>query len=383
MVPGVGTVAEDVAQGGGGRGREQDEGQGGSDEIGHDRNHSPREFLPPVADLTMFVDFLPRAWQGGPVLENVAVLVADGVTPFELGVLCEAFGVDRSDDGVPVVDFAVCGPGAGAVRTAAGFSLQVDHDLARAEEADLVAVPAFTAAGTGGTPLVDALVRAHVRGARVLSVCSGAFTLGEAGLLDGRECTTHWKYTDELARRFPAARVVPEVLYVDAGPVVTSAGSAAGLDASLHLWRQAHGAAVASAVARRMVVPPQRDGGQAQFIARAVPDCAAETLGPLLAWVAQNLGEDLSVEALARRAHLSPRTFARRFREETGSTPHAWVTRQRVLAAEELLERSEAGVEWIAREVGFGNAATLRQHFARVRGVSPQQYRRAFCPTAG
>jgi transcriptional regulator GlxA family with amidase domain len=185
-------------------------------------------------------------------------------------------------------------------------------------------------------------------------------------------------YTDELARRFPRATVLPEVLYVDAGQVVTSAGSAAGLDASLHLWREEYGAAVASAVARRMVVPPHRDGGQAQYIARAVPEVDAETLGPVLSWITENLGEDLSVDTLARQHHMSPRTFARRFRAETGTTPHQWVTQQRVRAAEELLVLTEIPGEWIATEVGFGNAGALRHHFTRVRGVSPQQYRRQF-----
>ncbi|MCW2850820.1 MAG: AraC family transcriptional regulator [Nocardioides sp.] len=312
------------------------------------------------------------------MLTNVAALVYDGVAPFELGVLCEAFGLDRRDDGVPLLDFSVCGPVVGRVPTSVGFSINVERGLERLEEADLIGVPAMPRGGHVPDEVVTALRRAHERGARILSVCSGAFTLGSAGLLDGRECTTHWRYTTELAERFPLARVVPEVLYVDAGDIVTSAGTAAGLDATLHIWRQEYGAAVASAVARRMVVPPQREGGQAQFIARAVPDCRAETLGPMLQWITAHLGEDLGVETLARQAHMSPRTFARRFRDETGTTPHSWVTSQRVHAAEELLERSDASVDWIAAEVGFGNAATLRHHFTRVRGVSPQQYRRQF-----
>jgi transcriptional regulator GlxA family with amidase domain len=259
-----------------------------------------------------------------------------------------------------------------------GFSIQAEHGLDRLEEADLIGVPAIPRGGLPPEPVIAALRAAYERGARLLSCCSGAFALGAAGLLDGRECTTHWMYTDELQRRFPLARVVPEVLYVDAGQVVTSAGTAAGLDACLHIWRQEYGAAVASTVARRAVVPPHRDGGQAQFIARAVPDCSADTLGPLLAWVLENLGEDHTVESLAQRAHMSPRTFARRFRDETGTTPHSWLTRQRVAAAEELLETSDQPVEWIAGEVGFGNAAALRHHFARVRGVSPKEYRRQF-----
>lgn len=311
-------------------------------------------------------------------LTNVAALLWDGAAPFEFGVLCEAFGLDRRDDGVPLLDFAVCAPRPGPVQFNLGISLNVDHGLDRLEEADLIGIPAMRRGNPLPPGVAEALRRAFDRGARILSVCSGAFALGEAGLLDGRECTTHWKYTDELAARYPEAKVVPEVLYVDSGQIVTSAGTAAGLDACLHIWRQEYGAAVASMVARRMVVPPQRDGGQAQFIARAVPECDADTLAPLLAWVAENLNEDLDVESLARRSLMSPRTFARRFRAETGTTPHAWVTSQRVLRAEQLLEETDRPVEWIAAEVGFGNAATLRHHFTRVRGLSPQAYRRRF-----
>jgi transcriptional regulator GlxA family with amidase domain len=316
------------------------------------------------------------------MLTNVAVLTFDGVAPFELGVLCEAWGIDRTEHGVPRLDFAVCTPTPGHVRTSLGFGLQIEHGLDRAAEADLVCVPALQRSWPVPDGVPEFLRETLDRGARILSVCSGAFLLGEAGLLDGRGCTTHWMYTDDLQARFPAARVVPEVLYVDEDPVITAAGSAAGLDACLHLWRKEYGGRVASMVARRMVVPPQREGGQAQYIARAVPDCSAETLGPLLTWITENLGEDHSVEALARRAHMSPRTFARRFRAETGATPHAWVTNQRVIAAEELLVASDASIEWIASEVGFGNGATMRQHFSRVRGLSPQGYRQSFSCSA-
>jgi len=313
------------------------------------------------------------------MISNVAVLVYDGVAPFELGVLHEAWGTDRSDEGLPVMDFAVCTPVPGPVETEAGYAMLVEHDLSRAREADLVAVPA----GTEGRPVpeavLEALRAAHARGAKILSLCTGAFVLGEAGLLDGRSCTTHWRHSDELAERFPLARVVPEVLYVDDGQVLTSAGTAAGIDACLHLWRQEFGAAAASTIARRMVVPPQREGGQAQFIRTPVPDVDAETLGPLLVWMTENLRTQHTVESLARAASMSPRTFARRFRAETGTTPHAWITRQRVLRAEELLETTDRSVDWIAGEVGFGTAAMLRHHFTRVRAVSPQQYRRTFC----
>lgn len=312
------------------------------------------------------------------MLTNVAVLAFDGVAPFELGILCEAFGIDRTADGVPAIDFAVCAEDDRPMQTSMGFSLQTDHGLDRVAEADLVGIPAIPRGGVPSDAVIEAIRAAYDRGARIMSACSGAFALGAAGLLDGRECTTHWMYTDELQRRFPEAIVVPEVLYVDTGQIVTSAGSAAGLDAALHIWRQEYGAAVANVVARRAVVPPYRDGGQAQFIARAVPDCDADTLRPLLTWILENLEEDHGVEALAKRAVMSPRTFARRFRDETGTTPHHWVTRQRVAAAEELLEQTDHPVEWIAGEVGFGNAATLRHHFVRVRGVSPQAYRRQF-----
>lgn len=314
-------------------------------------------------------------------LTNVATIVHDGLNPFEFGAACESFALDRRDDGVPFLDHAVCAPEPGLVRTSLGFSIEATHGLDRIAEADLLVIPALGHAVHGErTPseVLDAIRGAYARGTRILTYCSGAFTLGEAGLLDGIDCTTHWKYTTRLQEMFPAACVVPEVLYVDAGQIVTSAGTAAGLDASLHIWRQEYGASVASMIARRMVVPPHRDGGQAQFIARAVPACDADTLGPLLSWVLEHLGEDHSVESLAKRAHMSPRTFARRFRDETGSTPHSWLTRQRVAAAEELLERTDQPVEWIASEVGFGNAATLRHHFARVRGVSPKEYRRQF-----
>ena len=203
--------------------------------------------------------------------------------------------------------------------------------------------------------------------------------LAAAGVLDGRECTAHWRYVDALQAAYPKIRVTPDVLYVQDGTITTGAGSAAGLDAALHVMRQEFGADVAAHAARRMVVPPHRDGGQAQFIRPArSPRCEAETLGPLLQWAVEHLADDLSVERLAREVHLSPRTFARRFRDETGTTPHAWVVRQRVQAAEALLERSDQGIDQVAARVGFGNAAALRHHFTRVRGVSPQQYRRSF-----
>src|SRR4051812_62670 len=226
------------------------------------------------------------------MISNVAVLVYDGVAPFELGVLHEAWGCDRSDDGLPVLDYAVCAPTSGPVRTQGGFDLLVHHDLARAAEADLVAVPAQgDSIDTVPPEVLDTLRAAHARGARVMSLCTGAFVLGGGGLLDGRWCPPPGRHSDALAASYPEAGVVPEVLYVDDDRVLTSAGTAAGIDACLYLWREEFGAAAASAVARRMVVPPQREGGQAQFIRTPVPDCDVETLGPLLLWLTEHLGE--------------------------------------------------------------------------------------------
>jgi len=313
------------------------------------------------------------------MLTDVAVITYDGVTAFELGVACEAFGSDRSDDGLPVLDFALCAAVPGQVRTGAGFTISVDHDLERTAQADLVVVlPTEGLAENVPPAVLEAIRAAHDRGARLMSMCTGAFVLGEAGLLDDRECTTHWRYTTALSRRFPRARVVPEVLHVDSGQVVTSAGTAASIDASLHVWRQEHGSAVASTIARRMVVPPQREGGQAQFIERPVPALHEETFGALQQWALDNLHLDLDVATLARRTLMSPRTFARRFRAEIGATPHAWVTAQRLLRAEQLLERTDHTIDRIAADVGFGNAANLRLHLTRARGLSPQQYRRRF-----
>ncbi|MDP3891359.1 GlxA family transcriptional regulator [Nocardioides sp.] len=315
-------------------------------------------------------------------MHKVAVVVQDGAEPFGLGSMCELWAEPyHPEDDNPVFDFVVCTPRPGRVRGASGFDLVVDHGLEAAADADLVCIAPKREFDAPSPEAADLARAAHERGAFVLAHCTAAFVLGEAGLLDGRRCTTHWRHSRELALRFPAAIVDEDVLYVQDGRVVTGAGSAAGLDAGLHLIREHFGARTAMTTARRMVVAPHRSGGQAQFIARAVPDCSAETLGPLLEWIVGHLEEDLGVESLARQVHMSPRTFARRFRAETGETPHAWVTRQRVIAAEELLERTDASVERVAAEVGFGTASMLRHHFTRARGVSPQAYRRSFSCT--
>lgn len=313
------------------------------------------------------------------MLKRVAVLVLDNVAPFELGVLCEVFGTDRVADGFPGYEFHTCSPGGKPVRTKSGWLLTPTADLAPLEEADLVAVPAYPLDSSAPPEVTAALRRAAERGAYVLSVCSGAFLLAEAGLLEGRRCTTHWQYADELVRRYPDLKVDPDVLYVADDKIMTSAGTAAGIDLCLHLVRREHGSAIANALARRMVVPPHRDGGQAQYVEAPVPRTAdAPTLEPLLSWLVTTLDRDHTVESLAARAHMSSRTFARRFRAETGTTPHDWLTAQRVLLARRLLEDTELGVDAIALRSGFGTAAMLRHHFTKRVGTTPQHYRTTF-----
>jgi transcriptional regulator GlxA family with amidase domain len=226
--------------------------------------------------------------------------------------------------------------------------------------------------------VLDALRAVHARGAQIVSHCTGAFVVAAAGLLDGRRATTHWRYAGELAARYPQVDVDPRVLYVDEGTIITGAGTASGVDALLHLVRREWGSAAANALAREMVVPPHRDGGQAQFIDTPVARCEDDLLGLVLDWARAHLAEEISVEVLARRALMSPRSFARRFKATTGTTPHAWLLAQRLAAAETLLEESDAPVEEIARLVGFGTAAGFREQFARRRGVSPRAYRQTF-----
>jgi transcriptional regulator GlxA family with amidase domain len=316
------------------------------------------------------------------VLRNIAVVALDGVSPFELSIFSEVFGVDRTDRGLPAYDFAVTTEHPERpVRTQGGFDLVTRHGLDRLEEADVVAVAPhkpFEREYPGD--VLDALRAAVDRGSRVVSVCSAAFALGAAGLLDGRRATTHWRYTDELARRFPLASVEPGVLYVDDDPVLTSAGTAAGIDLCLHLVRKEQGADVANAIARAMVVAPHRAGGQAQFVETPVPEPDPNsTLAPVLEWAVGHLDAELSVEVLAARAHMSERTFTRRFKAVTGTTPYAWVLQQRLLLAEQLLEgRPDLSMEEVASRAGFGVAAAMRHHFVRERGTPPSAYRQTF-----
>ena len=309
----------------------------------------------------------------------VAALAVEGVAPFELAVACEVFGIDRSELADPWYRFKVCADRS-PVRTSIGFTIDTPYGLEDLARADTVIVPASAHDDEVPSPaLIEALQRAHRRGARIMSVCSGAFTLAHAGLLDGRRATTHWMHADELARRFPLIDVDPKVLYVDEGDVLTSAGTAAGIDLCLHVLRQDHGAEVANAVARRMVVPPHRDGGQAQFVDQPVaPSADDDPLAGVLGWMLEHLDEQLSVEDLARRAAMSPRTFARRFRAVTGTTPLQWLLAQRVILAQRLLEGTDDPIELIAHRCGFTSAVALRPHFQKATGTSPGSYRRTF-----
>jgi transcriptional regulator GlxA family with amidase domain len=312
----------------------------------------------------------------------VAAIVSHGVSPFELSVACEVFGLDRSELVDPWYQLRVCAAVEPPVRmkTSHGLTLDTPYRLDDVAEAGTIVVPMWAPNDGPSEELLDALRAAHARGARILSFCSGAFLLARAGLLEGRRATTHWMYAGQLAERFPGVEVEPDVLYVVDGNVMTSAGTAAAIDLCLHVVRSDHGADVANAVARRMVVPPHRDGGQAQFIQAPVPTLA-EVDDPFritLDWALEHLDEPLTVEVLARRAAMSPRTFARRFVAVTGTTPLQWLLRQRVLHAQRLLETTDQPVEWVASRCGFGTAAGMRIHFQRFVGTSPMAYRRTF-----
>jgi AraC family transcriptional activator FtrA len=321
----------------------------------------------------------------GMSLSKVSVVLVEPIAVFEFGVAVEVFGLDRSDDGVPPFDFRVCAERPGVpleTKNVSPFTITASHGLDAVAGSDLVIAAATLVRERDEypAPVLQALRDAHAAGATLLSLCSGSFLLGAAGLLDGRKCTTHWKYADLMQQHYPEAIIDPRALYVDDGELITSAGTAAGIDACLHLVRRELGTAIATKIARRMVVPPQRDGGQQQFVEIPIPACSADSLTPVLTWVLENLAKPHSAASLAKRAMMSDRTFARRFTAETGTTPHRWLTQQRILAARSLLEESDLGVEQIAARVGFNSAVVMREHFRREVGLAPVDYRRRFVP---
>jgi AraC family transcriptional regulator, transcriptional activator FtrA len=309
---------------------------------------------------------------------RVATIVTEGTNAFEFAVACEVFGLERPELGDPLYEHrlvVVSHP----VRLTGGWRIDSDHDLGSLAWADTVIVPAGPTDRSPEPELLDGLRAASARGARLVSFCSGVFTLAATGLLDGRPAATHWLYVDELRRRHPTIRVDGDVLYVDDGDILTSAGTAAAIDLSLHILRKDHGARVANQVARRMVIPPHRDGGQAQFAVAPVPEAIDDDrLGPVLDWMLDHLDEQVTVPQLARLAAMSPRSFARHFRASTGTTPLRWLHHQRVTRAQELLEATDLPIDVVASRVGFGSATNLRDHFRRVTSTTPAAYRRRF-----
>jgi AraC family transcriptional regulator, transcriptional activator FtrA len=323
-------------------------------------------------------------WRYDPDMERehrVSVVAHAGIAPFELGVTAEVFALPRPElDVDPWYSFSVCAERPGVLPALGGFGLAVERGLEELARADTIVLPGSPDVHGDPSPdLVAGLRAAHARGARIVSICSGAFVLAATGLLDGRRAATHWRYAPLLARRYPRVDVAADVLYVDGERILTSAGTAAGIDMCLHLVRKDHGAAIANRVARRMVVAAQREGGQAQFIELPVPSPrAGDPVASAIEWALRRLPERTSVEDLARRAHLSPRQFNRRFRASTGESPVAWLLRRRLDASLALLESSSEPVEQVAARVGFSTPAAFRRHFGRAYGVPPSTWRRNF-----
>ncbi len=319
-----------------------------------------------------------RARRSGQEAPLAVVLAYDGLCTFEFGIAVEVFGLPRPEFG-DWYRFRVVAAEAGPLRATGGVTVAAAHDLAALAEAHLILVPGWRGADAPvPDDLIAALRTARARGATIASICSGVFVLAAAGLLDGRRATTHWRYAGRLAARYPSIRVEPDVLYIDDGPVLTSAGSAAGLDLCLHIVRRDFGAERANAVARRLVLPPQREGGQRQFVPAPVPKARGGRIGPLLDTVRERLDEAWPVERMADVTGLSARTFARHMKAATGQTPLGWLTAMRVARAADLLETSETPLADVAAICGFGSPETFRREFRRARGVSPSRYRAAF-----
>jgi transcriptional regulator GlxA family with amidase domain len=312
-------------------------------------------------------------------MHRVVALAIPDVVAFDLSIAAQVFGA-RSEE---MYEFTLCAAATGPLSTTTGFSLLIERDLGALHEADTVVVPGYEDPdGALGGAVTEALLSARERGARMVSICTGAFALAAAGLLDGLRATTHWEWAGLLARRYPAVDVQPDVLYLDEGQVLTSAGVAAGIDLCLHIVRRDYGSRAANAVARRIVVAPQRAGGQAQFLDQPVPSAPGGSLERTRLWALEHLDQPLTVSRLARHAGYSDRSFARRFRAETGTTPLQWLIAQRTLQARALLEAGELPVEAIARSCGFGSAASLREHFRRAIRTTPTAYRAAWAQTS-
>ncbi|MFI2631921.1 GlxA family transcriptional regulator [Streptomyces collinus] len=312
---------------------------------------------------------------------RVAVIVDEGTNPFEVGVATELFGLPRPELALPgpLYEVTLCAP-APEIRMNHGFfTLTGVRGLDAVAEADTLVVPGRPDnVVPRGPDVLDAIRRAHARGARVMSFCTGTFALAEAGLLDGRRAATHWRWADAFRRLHPEVLLEPDVLFVDEGDLLTAAGSAAALDLGLYIWRRDHGAEIANHVSRRLVFAAHRDGGQRQFVERPVPQVRDESLAPLLAWAQERLGEPLTVAELAARARVSPATLHRRFRAQLGTTPLAWLTSERVTLACRLIERGEERLDVVAARSGLGSAANLRARLRQATGLSPSAYRRRF-----
>ncbi|MFH8799374.1 helix-turn-helix domain-containing protein [Streptomyces sp. NPDC017936] len=331
-------------------------------------------------DSTAAPETAARKLSGRRRKEIVAVLLFSGGPIFESSIPLSVFGIDRQDAGVPRYRLLVCAGEDGPLRTTGGLELTAPHGLEAISRAGTVVVPAWRSI-TSPPPAeaLDALRRAHEEGARIVGLCTGAFVLAAAGLLDGRPATTHWMYAPTLAKRYPSVHVDPRELFVDDGDVLTSAGTAAGIDLCLHIVRTDHGNEAAGALARRLVVPPRRSGGQERYLDRSLPEeIGADPLAEVVAWALEHLHEQFDVETLAARAYMSRRTFDRRFRSLTGSAPLQWLITQRVLQAQRLLETSDYSVDEVAGRCGFRSPVALRGHFRRQLGSSPAAYRAAY-----
>jgi len=310
---------------------------------------------------------------------RVAAIAYDGLCTFEFGIAVEIFGLPRPELDTPWYDFRVCGVNDGPASATGGVSLNITHGIETLAWADTIIVPGWRHGADETVPLhlSDAMLAAHDRGARLVSICSGVFVLAAAGILDGKRATTHWRHAARLKALYPRISVEPDSLYVDEGQVLTSAGSAAGLDLCIHIVRRDHGPDIANSVARRLLLPTHRDGGQAQYVPRPVAP-NGHAIRPLLDWLRAHLSDAHTVSELAARACQSERTFVRHFKAATGLPPHAWLIRERVGRARELLESSDLNIERIAEAYGFGSAETLRHHFRQEIGTPPTRYRAAF-----